>query len=72
MMKTGDIVIIPFLFSELTNIKVRPAVVIAETRDKYHDLILCAVSSQLPPVANANEIIIEPEAGNGLKLKINN
>ncbi len=33
-MKTGDIVIIPFPFAELTNIKARPAVVIAETKDK--------------------------------------
>lgn len=46
-MITGDIVLIPFPFSELTQVKLRPAVVIAETRDKYKDLILSAISSQV-------------------------
>jgi mRNA interferase MazF len=68
-MRTGDIVIIPFPFSELTNIKVRPAVVIAETSDKYHDLILCAVSSQVLLSINPNEMIIESNPVNGLKVK---
>ncbi|MEO6329329.1 MAG: type II toxin-antitoxin system PemK/MazF family toxin [Ginsengibacter sp.] len=68
-MKAGDIVIIPFPFSELTNIKVRPAAVIAETKDKYHDLIICAVSSQIPLTPNANEIIIDSELSNGLRVK---
>jgi len=68
-MKTGDIVIIPFPFAELTNIKARPAVVIAETKDKYRDLVLSAVSSQVPAIVNVNEIIIEPEHANGLRMK---
>ena len=37
-MKTGDIIFIPFPFAELTNKKVRPAVVIALTKDKYRDV----------------------------------
>jgi hypothetical protein len=37
-MNIGDIILIPFPFAELTNRKVRPAVVIAETNDKYRDL----------------------------------
>ena len=36
-MKLGDIILIPFPFAELTNIKVRPAVVITETADIYKD-----------------------------------
>jgi hypothetical protein len=47
-MKTGTILLIPFPFSELTDIKVRPAVVIALTKDKYADIILAAVSLQIP------------------------
>ena len=47
-MTTGDIVLIPFPFSELTQGKLRPAVVITETKDKYKDLILSAISSQVP------------------------
>jgi hypothetical protein len=38
-MKTGTIIIIPFPFSELTAVKVRPAVIISTTKDKYSDLI---------------------------------
>lgn len=44
-MKTGDIVLVPFPFTELNNIKVRPAVVISATKDKYEDLIVSAISS---------------------------
>jgi mRNA interferase MazF len=47
-MKTGTIIIIPFPFSELTAVKVRPAVIISTTKDKYSDLILAAISSQIP------------------------
>jgi hypothetical protein len=39
-MSTGTIVLIPFPFAELTNVKVRPAIVIANTKDKHQDLIL--------------------------------
>jgi mRNA interferase MazF len=66
-MKTGDIVIIPFPFAELTDIKARPAVVITETKDKYKDLVLSAISSQLHDPTNEAEILIEPESGNGLR-----
>ncbi len=65
-MQTGDIVLIPFPFSELTNVKVRPAVVIAETKDKYKDLILAAVSSQIPVKTSSAEIIIQPDPLNDL------
>ncbi len=67
-MQTGDIVLIPFPFSELTNVKVRPAVVIAETKDKYKDLILAAVSSQIPVKTSSAEIIIQPDPLNDLRV----
>ena len=47
-MKTGEIVLVPFTLSELTNIKVRPAVVISATTDKNEDLIVSAISSVIP------------------------
>jgi mRNA interferase MazF len=41
----GDVVVVPFPFSDLTNAKRRPALVVAElTRN---DLILCSISSQM-------------------------
>ena len=66
-MITGDIVLIPFPFSELTNVKLRPAVVISETKDKYRDLILSAISSQVPESISLAEIIIRPDSLNGLR-----
>ena len=47
-MTIGSIVLIPFPFSELTNIKVRPAFIVCTTKDKYQDLIMCAISSVVP------------------------
>lgn len=67
-MKTGDIVLIPFPFSELTNIKLRPAVVVSETKDRYKDLIVCAISSQLPVIPSVAEIVINPDNKNGLRV----
>ena len=66
-MKTGDIVLIPFPFSELTQVKLRPAVVITETKDKYKDLVLAAVSSQLSSSPGITEIIVRPDSLNKLR-----
>ncbi len=52
-MKTGDIILIPFPFSELTEIKIRPAVVVAVTKDKYNDVVLAAISSQVASTITA-------------------
>lgn len=67
-MNTGSIVLIPFPFSELTNIKVRPAMVIADTQDKYHDLILCAISSVVPAKIGPFEIKLIPDSINQLRV----
>lgn len=40
----GDIVVVPFPFSDLSNAKRRPALVVASLR--YNDLILCMITSQ--------------------------
>lgn len=63
----GEIVLIPFPFSELTDVKLRPAVVITETKDKYKDLILSAISSQVPLSLSSAEIILRPDSLNGLR-----
>ncbi len=68
-MKTGDVILLPFPFAELTNIKVRPAVVIATTADKYEDIIVSAISSVVSKNLNNNEILIEPESRNGLRVR---
>jgi len=40
----GDIVVIPFPFSDLSKTKRRPALVLAKT--EHNDLILCQITSQ--------------------------
>lgn len=68
-MTTGNIILVPFPFSELTNIKVRQAVVILTTKDKYQDVIVSAISSVIPDSISANEIIIESNSINNLRVK---
>ena len=67
-MKTGDILLIPFPFSEHTGVKkVRPSVLVCQTADGYHDLVVCAISSVVPPVPSANEIPLHPSPVNNLR-----
>lgn len=40
----GDVVVIPFPYSDLTNAKRRPALVLAQS--SYNDLILCQITSR--------------------------
>lgn len=68
-MKTGDIILIPFPYAELQNVKVRPAVVITETADKYKDLVVSAISSVVPDSLDPNEILINPSQTNKLRIQ---
>ena len=51
----GDIVILPFPFSDLSDSKIRPAVVLA--RANKDDWILCQITSN--PYGDAQAIVIE-------------
>lgn len=68
-MKIGDIILIPFPFAELTNKKVRPAVVITETKDKYKDIVVSAISSVIPKKASERELLIKPNKTNKLRVE---
>lgn len=57
-MKIGDIILVPFPFAELTNKKVRPAVIITETDDKYKDIVVSAISSVVPSKISKREILL--------------
>jgi mRNA interferase MazF len=48
--KQGDIILIPFPFSDLSTLKQRPAFVISsDSYNKIHaDIIICAITSHIP------------------------
>jgi len=66
-MKSGDIVLLPFPFAELTNKKVRPTIVVCETQDRFNDLVVCAISSVVPKNLSKNEILLSPDKLNNLR-----
>lgn len=66
-MKTGEIVLPPFPFTDFRSRKVRPAIVVGVTKDKYKDVIVCAVSSVVPEELSQNEIFLSPNAMNNLR-----
>ncbi len=57
----GDIVLVPFPFTDQTTTKKRPAVVVSS--DTYHrnrpDVILMAVTSQLRPTSAFGEVSVQ-------------
>lgn len=57
-MKPGDIILVDFPFTIPKQSKVRPAVVITRTKDKYHDIVICAISSIAPGKISNREILI--------------
>ncbi len=67
-MKTGDIILIPFPFAELINIKIRPAIVICQTKDSYKDLVVCSISSVVPNIIGQNELLLQTDKSNNLRV----
>jgi mRNA interferase MazF len=66
-MKTGDIVLVPYPFAELTNVKVRPALVITTTKDKYQDILVSAITSVVRGKTGDFEILLQPNKTNNLR-----
>lgn len=64
----GDVVLVPFPFTDQTGYKKRPAVVVSS--DAYHieraDLILLAVTSQVRPSTTFGEAAVEQWKQSGL------
>ena len=66
-MQTGDVVLIDFPFSDYTASKIRPAVIVNITKDKYKDVIICFISSVVSVIKNDLEIILTPDSVNNLR-----
>ena len=67
-MQTGDIVIVSFPYTDLISFKARPAVVIAEIKDSYHDVIVSLISSQVPHELLPFQMLLQPNSINNLKV----
>jgi mRNA interferase MazF len=65
--KLGDVILVPFPFTDQSTIKQRPAIVISSDRHNQSkiDLIIIAVTSQVPKTLQFGETTIEnwSEAG---------
>lgn len=68
-MKIVNIILIPFPYAELTNKKVRPAVVITETADRYKDIVVASESSVVPDKLLPREILLKPSKENLLRVE---
>jgi len=57
----GEIVLVPFPFTDFKHRKARPAVVVSPYRFNRHsqDVILVAISSKVPAVPNEFEVMIK-------------
>ncbi len=62
-MKKGDIILIPFPFTDLTGLKNRPALVLISLEK---DVTVAFISSQIKP-SDEFEVMLEPSPKNGLK-----
>ena len=58
--KRGDIVLVPFPFTDLTTTKQRPGLVLSSDafNAMHDDVVLLAVTSQIPAALSADEFLI--------------
>ncbi len=64
-MKKGDTLLVPFPFTDLSSVIIRPALVLAE---KSFDVILAFITTKLNWIDDT-DLMIEPDSKNGLKTK---
>jgi mRNA interferase MazF len=66
-MRKGDIILVPFPFTNLSDQKIRPALVLF-TRPKNEDIIVAFISSTPSKKDDRFEVVIQPSEINGLKV----
>lgn len=66
MPKRGDVVLIPFPFSDLTGQKIRPALILSNN-SMSHDVVVVFITSKHKTNKSSFILEIEPTKQNGLK-----
>ena len=68
-LQRGDVVLVPFPFSDLSATKVRPAIVVSSSLYHAHepDLILVAITSNLAAASGPFDYIIRDWSASGLR-----
>ena len=62
-MQKGDIVLIPFPFTDLSGNKLRPAIILVQTKS---DLTVCFITTQLQ-WQEPTDVLLQPNSSNGIK-----
>ena len=60
--KRGDVVLVPFPFSDLSTSKQRPALVVSSDAFNlsHNDVIVVALTGQVPAISSSDEFIVPP------------
>jgi mRNA interferase MazF len=64
----GSIVLTRFPFTDLTGVKVRPALVISRDNARRTDVVLAFITSNPSSAENVDALPIQPSTANGLKV----
>lgn len=56
---TGTVILVPFPFTDLSGAKRRPALVVSPIGFHSDDVVLCAITSRVPPVLSPWEVALE-------------
>ena len=68
MFKFGDIVLVPFPFTDLSSAKLRPALVVSKDGGIGDDVIVCFITSNLTKKV-AHQLVLESNNHTGLKVQ---